>query len=61
MYLSRNGGVEWEEVSQYLLPHTQVRKGRWIYEIGDHGSAIIAAPLGITSDTIMCGVLAINS
>ena len=32
-YLSRDGGVNWEEV----------RKGSHIYEIGDHGALILMA------------------
>jgi hypothetical protein len=31
----------------------KVRKGRWIYEIGDHGTVVIAAPLGKPTDHLM--------
>jgi len=33
-YLSRDGGLNWEEV----------KKGPYIYEFGDHGAIIIMAP-----------------
>ena len=32
-YLTRNGGLTWEEV----------RKGSYIYEVGDHGGLIVMA------------------
>jgi len=40
MFFSRNGGVAW----------TEVRKGRWIYEVGDYGSVIVAIQLGSETD-----------
>lgn len=43
LYYSRNGGMDWEEV----------RKGRFITEIGNHGTAILAAKIGTATKSLM--------
>eukprot|EP01126_Amoeba_proteus_P037283 TRINITY_DN3842_c0_g2_i1.p1 TRINITY_DN3842_c0_g2~~TRINITY_DN3842_c0_g2_i1.p1 ORF type:complete len:433 (+),score=94.80 TRINITY_DN3842_c0_g2_i1:1162-2460(+) len=43
LYFSRDGGVRWSEV----------RKGRWIYEVGDHGSIIVALHLGNITNSLI--------
>jgi hypothetical protein len=42
-YLSRDGGLNWSEI----------RKGPFIYEIGDHGALIVMAKHGVPTNEIL--------
>ncbi|MCQ2817742.1 MAG: hypothetical protein MJ252_10800 [archaeon] len=42
LFLTRNGGLSWFEI----------KKGTYIYEIGDHGGLIVIAPFEKATDTI---------
>lgn len=42
-YLSRDGGLNWAEI----------RKGPFIYEIGDHGALIVMAKHGVPTNEVL--------